>query len=482
MTNFSIRKKTQAAVFWSSADILARQGLAFLVSIALARMLTPESFGTMALLLLFTGLASVFVDSGFSSALIQRQDVTVEDESTVFWLNFALGMAVAAVLCVIAPLIAEFYGLPILIPLTVVMAFNVVLNALGAIHSTLLTKRLEFKVLMKIGAVASISSGAIALLIAFAGGGLWALVAQTISASLITTVLLWMNSRWRPMKVLRLESVRKLFSFGGYLFASSLLEVIYSRGYALLIGKNYGVRELGYFNRADEIKQLPVGFLGSVVSRVTFPIFSAAANDRLKLKNQLQVAVKGAMLINVPMMFGLMAVADVFVPLVFGDQWGPAVPIVRVLCFVGLIWPLHVLNLNALTAQGYAALYFRLEMAKKIIGIACLIVGAQFGIMGIAWSQAVFGVLALLINSHYSNQLLQYGVVKQLRDIAPPLFLGGLMAILVTVVSIYIGPGINMALKLFSVVVIGGVFYFYMARIFKLRAMEDVMLLIAEKR
>ena len=247
----SLKTKALSATLWSGADILMRQGLQFGISIALARLLSPEEFGTIALLYLFTGIASAFVDSGFSSALIQRQDITHTDESTVFWFNLAIGALVAISLWAAAPLIARFFVLPVLLPLTGLLALNIFLSALGSIHGTLLTKHLNFRVQMKIGAFSSLISGAIAITMAYYGYGVWALAAQTLAATILTTLLLWCLSPWRPALVFSKRSVRELFGFGGYMLASGLLDIIYNRAYTLLIGHFFGVKKLGFYNRAD---------------------------------------------------------------------------------------------------------------------------------------------------------------------------------------------------------------------------------------
>jgi teichuronic acid exporter len=426
-----LKQKAISATLWSGADVFLRQGLQFIISIVLARLLTPEEFGTIALLYLFVGLASAFVDSGFSAALIQRQDITHTDESTVFWFNLGMGVFMAVGLWLLAPLIADFFAQPILLPLTGVLALNLFVSALGAIHGTLLTKRLDFKTPMKIGAIATSISGALGIVMAWQGYGVWALAMQTLASTILTTAFLWMFNKWRPATTFSLVSARRLFGFGGYLLMAGLLDTAYNRIYTLLIGKLYGVRDLGFYNRADGTKQLPVGVLTSILSRVAFPIFSAASDDKEKLKRGVRHALRGMMLINVPMMLGVMATADPLVHTLFGAQWLPAAPILQVLCLGSVLWPLHVINLNVLTAQGHTHLFFRLEVIKKLLGTSLLIIGTAYGVMGIAWSQVIFGVLAFIINAHYSRIHIGYGAWQQLADFFPPLILSGVMAAMV---------------------------------------------------
>ncbi len=431
-----LKQRALNATLWSGADILVRQGVQFAVTIALARLLTPGDFGTVALLALFIGLAVTFVDGGLSAALIQRQDIEHTDESTVFWFNLGAGVVMAGALWLVAPCIAAFYDKPILVALMWVMAVNVVLGALGTIHSTLLVKRLDFRTRMKAGSIAALLSGIIAIWMAWRGWGIWALAAQTIAMTGITTALLWMLLRWRPALVFSLASLRKLFAFGGYHFASSLLDTGYARLYTLLVGRFYGVGALGYYTNAVSTQQLPEGFIASLFGRVMLPLFSGVAADKAKLRRGMQLAVRVAMLANVPMMLGMAAVAAPLVRTLFGPQWLPAVPILRVLCLAGVLLPLHLINLHVLMAQGHSRLMFRLEVTKKALGVILIVTGAFFGVMGIAWSQVIFSAVAFAINAHYSRRLLDYGVAGQARDFIGVLVVGVIMSAMVYSVSL----------------------------------------------
>jgi O-antigen/teichoic acid export membrane protein len=481
----TLKSRALSATLWSGADILMRQGLQFGISIALARLLSPEEFGIIALLYLFTGIASAFVDSGFSSALIQRQDITHTDESTVFWFNLAIGALVALSLWAAAPLIASFFVLPVLLPLTGLLALNIFLSALGSIHGTLLTKHLNFRVQMKIGAFSSLISGAIAITMACYGFGVWALAAQTLAATSLTTLLLWCLNPWRPALVFSKKSVRKLFGFGGYMLASSLLDIIYNRAYTVLIGHFFGVRELGFYNRADGTKQLPVGVLTSILSRVALPVFSTAAQDKAQLRRGVQLALRGMMLINVPMMLGIAATAEPLVLTLFGIQWLPSVHLLQVLSLGAVLWPLHVININVLIAQGHSHLLFRLEVVKKILGTTLLMTGTFYGVMGIAWSQVIFGALAFVINAYYSQRFLAYGVLAQTRDFLATLTISVVMALAVYWASTqtYLLPMPLLApVQLILLIVLGFIIFIGLAFLFRLTALRDVVNLFPRRK
>ncbi|NTW98370.1 MAG: lipopolysaccharide biosynthesis protein [Geobacteraceae bacterium] len=433
-----LKHKAKSAVVWSGLDLLLRQGMSFVISIILARLLAPEEFGTIALLSLFLGIAQLFVDAGFSSALIQKQDITHDDESTVFWFNFAAGLVVTAVLFAFSPWIADFFALPVLMPLTMLMACNILISAMGSIHRTLLTKRLDFKTPMKIGVISSLISGCVGVYMAWAGFGVWSLAGQALVGTVVGTVMLWFFSPWLPAFIFSRDSFKKLFGFSGYLFVSWLLDTLYQRGYTLLLGKFYGIHDLGIYNRADNTQQLPSNIITGVLSRVAFPLFSSVNSNKERLRRGVRLSIRSITLITAPAMTGLAVLAKPFMLVVFGEQWLSAAPILQVLCVVGILYPLQVINLNVLQAQGHANLFFRLEVVKKTIGTILLISGSFFGLMGFAWASAIRSVTALIINSHYTKKHLDYGVSAQIMDCIPSIALSILMAIGVLLADSYI--------------------------------------------
>lgn len=470
-----LKKRAFNATLWSGADILLRQGLQFGVSVALARLLTPSEFGTVVLLGLFTAVAGVLVDGGLSAALIQRQDTDHTDESTAFWCNLGIGTLAAGVLLLIAPFVAGFYKLPVLEPLMRLMAANVFIGALGAIHVTLLRKRLQFRRQMLMGAAAALVSGSLAITMALRGFGPWALAAQIVSMTTVTTALLWITGGWKPALAFNGASARKLFAFGGYYMAANLLDVAYMRLYTLVIGKLSGPRDLGYYSNADTTVQLPGGFLSGVFGRVVFPMFSAATGDPATLRRGKQFGVRAMMLINVPMMFGLSALAAPFVRTVFGERWLPAAPILQVLCLAALMTPLHMINIHALLAHGQSRLLFRIEIAKKVIGVALMLAGSYFGLLGIAWSQVVYSVASFVLVTHFTAPLVDYSAMRQLRDAAPALAIGLVMAVLVVALDrVWDAPA---PLKLVALTAAGATFFGLAAWTLRIAAVRDVLTL-----
>lgn len=467
-----LKQRAFNATLWSGADILLRQGLQFVIAIVLARMLLPSDYGLFGLVLLFSGVASAFADGGFSAALIQRQDTNHTDESTIFWFNGAMGTLVALLMCASAPAIATFYAQPRLVPLTVLMAANVLLGALGAIHATLLTKRLDFRIQARTGFIAVLLSGALAVWMAWRGDGVWALAVQATMMSGINTILLWSASGWRPMRTFSGASVRKLFVFGGYHFASTLMDMVYIRLYTVPIGKMYGIRTLGYYTNADNVQQMPGSVLVKIFTRVAFPMLASVPHDTAKMRRGMQMAVRAMMLINVPVMLGMAAIAEPMIRFVFGPQWLPSVPMLRVLCLASLLLPLHVLNLNCLMALGLSRQMFRIELCKKALGLVLLGGGIFFGVMGVAWSMVALSALGLIFNARYAR-LIDYGLLAQMRDFLPTLGAGVAMA--GTVAWLAAHWHVPDLPKLIGLTMLGAIVFCGLAMLVRLDALHDVI-------
>jgi len=475
-----LKQRAVTATYWSAIDLFLRQGLQLVVTIVLARILSPEEFGTIALLSLFIGISSVFVDSGFSSALIQKQDATHIEESTVFWFNLVAGFLLTLTLWLTAPYIADFYDKPALTNIIYVISLVISINSFGAIHIALLTKRLDFVTQMKIGTLANVVSGTTAVILAWKGFGIWALVAQSLISSVLTNLLLWVFNSWRPEFRFRLTSARHLFGFGGYMVAATLLDTVYSKGYTLLIGKFYGAKELGFYSQAENTKQFPSSILSSIFLRVAFPMLSAIATDKNKLQRGVQLSIRSMMLINIPMMLGLAVLADIFIVAVFGDRWLPAVPVLQILCLAGVLWPYHAINMSVLLAQGHSRLVFNLQIIKSIIGISLLLVGAKFGILGIAWSQVALSAFGYMLNTHYTKIHIDYGAYKQCLDNLPTMLCT--LPMLAGVYTLSTHWEAAPAIKLFSLAIIGALIFAALCYLFKLTAMKDILALLGKEQ
>lgn len=428
-------EKAAKAGAWSAIDIVLRQIVNFVVLMIMARLLIPADFGTVALVTFFSGISIVFVQGGLSQALIQRQTTSRDEESAVFWWNLGASTLVAALLVLISPWVARFYGVPILQPLMLAAAAQLILAALGAVQTALLSRTLHFKRLALAGVTASILSGAIGIGSALAGFGVWALALQLVSLAGVNSLILWFVSDWRPAFHARFASIRSLLGFGIYLSLSSALDVLYTQGFALIIGKLHGVRDVGLYNRAYSTQALPANIMASMVARIALPLFAARADEKDAMRRGIRMANSVAMIVNLPAMLGLTLLADLVVVTLFGDQWLPAAPILAVLALGGILLPLHTNNLQLLLAQGQSRRFFKLELIKKSGGIVCVVIGSWFGIEGLAWSTVLWGLVALPINAGPVKGSVGYGPAAQLWDLRGLLIPSAAMAVVLYVLK-----------------------------------------------
>jgi O-antigen/teichoic acid export membrane protein len=423
-----LEKRAASAAWWSTLEILARYGVQFLVMVALARLLTPDDFGLIAMLLVFTNLGTLLVDSGFGAALIQRQQTTEDDETTVFIFTMVAGMTAGAILALAAPAIAAFFHQPRLADLTRVMAVVLPLGAFAAVPDALLTMRLNFRARARAEVVASLCSGTVAVALALQGFGVWSLAWQSIVSIGVRGALLWVYSGWRPLGRYRSASFRSLFGFGGYMLLTGLLNAAAVRLQSLLIGKLFDARTLGFYTLAQNTQQAPSSLIDGILRRVGLPVFSTIAQDRIKLRAALRTSLRMAMFLFVPCMVGIAVVAKPLVELMYGARWIPAAQILSVLSLSAALWPVHILNLAAIGAQGRSNLLLRVEIVKQLIGIILIVAASHWGPLAIAWAVLVSGVFGVGINAYYSKKLLNYGPVEQLFDQASTFGLSAIAA------------------------------------------------------
>ncbi|MEK8124186.1 oligosaccharide flippase family protein [Methylocystis sp. IM4] len=320
--------------------------------------------------------------------------------------------------------------------------------------------------LLIVGATSSAISGAVGVGLALSGFGVWALAWQGLSMSLTSTTLLWLVGGWRPKLTFNVEHVLSLLGFSGNLVINALLDVAYNQGFSLIIGKLHSIDQLGFYNRASGVQALPSTSLSAIISRVALPIFSARAHDLEAIRRGVGIALRGAMAINVPIMIGLGVLSDIVISVLFGEKWLPAAPILSILCISGLLWPIHVINLQVLLARGDSNTFLRMTVKKHIVGIVAIVVGSFFGIAGLAWSQIVFGAIAAVINTAPSGRALGHGLTAQTRDISGIMVAGMLMGfVLMNARSLII---LSPIAELFVMVSLGGAVYFGIALVFRM--------------
>lgn len=472
-------RKVQAAVGWSAVDVVVRNGVGFGVTIILARLLTPEDFGTIAILGIFLGIATLFIDGGFGEALIQSRSVTHKDESSVFFFNLAMGALISILLCLLAPWIASFYGLPNLRAIIVAMALRLFVSAFGSIHNALLMKKLEFSVIATVGGVSTVISGISGVTAALAGLGVWSLVIQAWTASVVTVILFWWLHSWRPALTFDSASIRRFFRFSGWLLVSGFMYQSYGNVYSMVIGKVHTAQDAGFYGQAHRLQQLVATILTRIVARVAFPAFSAANTDEAKLRRGMSKALTVTMFASVPMALSMSLFAEPIVRLLFGAQWFPAVPVLQVLGLSAMFVPMQMINISMLKALGRSDLNVRVMAIKFVSGLALLFLASPYGIVAIAWAFVVSYVFNLFVNTHYTRVLLDYGTIRQLREVVPYI-----LAALPMIGIAYLFQsvlGLQHLELLVTALPAGLVGYLLMCRLFRLKALEQIVGIVSRR-
>lgn len=445
----TLKERTISALFWSSFELLGQQSIQFVIAVILARLLLPSEFGLIAMLAIFMAVAQSIVDSGFGSALIQKSDSTHVDECSIFYFNIIVGILGAGFLCIAAPLIAEFYSEPLLVPLTQVLSLNLVINAFGLIQVSLLTKATDFKTQSKVSLASVATSGLIGIAMAFHGAGVWSLVVQSICQNLFRTCLLWFFFRWHPSWTFSIRALGTMFRFGSRLLFSGLLDTVFQNIYSVVIGRLFSPADLGFYARAVSVRDLPVQNIASSVGRVTFPVFSSFQNEKERLKKGVQKALQFMALVNFPVLIGLAVVAKPLVVLILTEKWLPCVTYLQLLCVVGILYPLHAINLNVLKAQGRSDIFFRLEVLKKIMAVVAIIVTYRWGISAMICGQIATSLISYYLNSYYTGRLLGYGLVQQSRDFASTLAAACVMGALIYPLALFrLTPSVTLAFQI----------------------------------
>lgn len=429
MAEQSLTDKTVKGVGWNSIDRIANYGIGFIVGIVLARLLSPEEYGLIGIIGIFTAIFNIILDSGLSTALIRKDGVTDSDYCTVFWTNLVLSFGLTAVLYFSAPLIGNFFHRPGLVPYIHVMAFILILNALSITQQAILTKRIDFKTQTKISLIAHTLSGVIGIAMAYTGFGVWALVTQQMSSRLFTTVLLWFYNKWWPKLVFSWNSFKELFSFSWKLLVAQIISTIWGQVYQAVIGKVYNPNTLGQYTRAMQYGNLVSSSVGDVVLKVSLPVMSSIQNEDERLLRAFRTIIKTTMLISSVLLIGMAACAKPLIYVLIGEQWLPCVPMMQIMVFTLMIYPLQQINVNMLVVQGRSDIQLILQVIKCIIAIGPILLGIFVGIYSMLIGSVVTGWICLFLNSYYSGKKFNYTWWMQLKDVSPSILMSLIMAV-----------------------------------------------------
>ncbi len=419
VTGSNLRTLAFNGIFWTAVETYGRQIMQFAVSIVLARLLLPEDFGLIAVVMVFISIANTMVDSGMSSALIQKRNTTAEDENTIFYTNIVIAAVVYAILWFGASHVATFYAMPSLKVLLRTLSVGIVISSFSLIHTTLIRKRLDFRNLFYRSAIAIPISGVLGIVAAYKGFGVWSLVIQHLSNSLISMICYWKATRWRPKWIFSTDSFRALFGYGSRQLGAGLLDTAFNYIYEMVIAKLFSAATLGYYSRASHLQRFVTNNFTSIPYRVAFPLLATVSHDENIVRKGTARLLKTMCLFVFPVMAGLMIVAEPLVDVLLTAKWLPCVPYLQLLCVVGLLFPIHVANVNVLRVRGEMQLFLKLEILKKALTVLAIAITWRHGIIAMLWGQIVQNVAALLLNIHYGGGEIRYGFLKQLKDAAP---------------------------------------------------------------
>lgn len=459
MAEQNLKNKTVNGLFWSSIDNISQMGVQFVVSIILARLLSPDDYGLLGIILIFSSISIALINAGFTTALIRKPDANEDDYNTSFIVNIGLSVIFYALIYMCSPFIGEFFCREELIDLTRVTSLGIVIGAMSMIQQTRLTKQIEFKAQTKITLASSILSGVIGIGMALMGCGVWSLVMQTLSIQAFRTVFLCLYDRWIPRLRFSRKSFYELFGYGWKMMVSAFLDSLWQQLYQVVVGKFYNPASLGQYTRAKHFSMLFSSNLTTVVQRVTYPSLSIIQDNKERMVNAYRKIIKMTMFITAISMFALGAVSEPLLYCIIGPQWHEAAVYLSLICISESTYPLHSINLNMLQVQGRSDLFLMLEIVKKIIAVGPLVIGALVGIIPMLLANLLTTAIAFLLNSHYSGKLLGYSSWMQIKDISNSYFIATIVALSMyfikyihfsywIILPIQIGVGLTMFLLL----------------------------------
>lgn len=471
----SMRKKALSNIMWRFAERCGAQGVSFVVSIVLARLLTPDVYGTVALVTVITTIMQVFVDSGLGSALIQKKEADDLEFSTVFYCNFSICIILYIIMFFSAPYIANFYYMPDLTALIRVISLTLIISGVKNVQQAYVSRNLMFKKFFYSTVGGTIFSAILGIAMAYTGYGAWALVAQQLSNAAIDTLILWITVPWRPKKMFSFTKLRGLFAYGWKLLISALIDTVYNNMRQLIIGKFYSSSDLAYYNKGRQFPNLIVTNINVSIDSVLLPVMSQNQDNTKRVKDMTRKAIRTSSYVMWPLMTGLAIIAEPLIILVLTDKWLPCVPYLRIFCFTYALWPIHTANLNAIKAMGRSDLFLKLEIIKKIIGIFSIIVTLPFGVFAIALGYMTTGPMGAIINAFPNEKMLNYSFKEQFIDLLPFIFMSGIMGICIWPIQYLAVPGI---ITIILQVVLGGIIYMVESKVFHIDVFEKCLELL----
>ncbi len=468
----SARNHFFAGFFWRFAERCGAQGITFIVTIVLARLLDPSTYGTIALVNVFIAILGVFIDSGFGNALIQKKDADDTDFSTVFFFNIAMCSVIYLIMFIAAPFIAEFYNDLSLTPVIRVTSLILLISGVKNVQQAYVSRNMLFKRFFFATLGGTVGAAVLGIGMAYAGFGVWALVAQMLFNTVVDTIILWVTVKWRPRLLFSFKRLKGLFSYGWKLLCSSLIDSIYNNIYSLIVGKFYSASDLGYYNKGKSFVTIIVQNINATINSVLFPVLSASQDEKSRVKSMVRRSIVTSTFIIFPAMAGLAAISKSLILILLTEKWLPAVIFLQFCCFTYAFWPVHTANLQAIKAVGRSDIFLKLEIIKKCIGIAILVITLPMGLVEMMIGRCVSTILSSIINAFPNRKLLDYSYIEQLKDMLPSFILAIVMFLAVLAIQLF---ELNIWLTLGIQIAVGVVLYFGLAKLFKFECLEYIL-------
>lgn len=471
------KQSVLSSLFWKLLERGGTQGVQFIVQLLLARLLSPEAFGVIAIVQVFIALANVFIQSGFSIALIQKKDTDELDYSSVFYFSLFIAGVLYVAIFFTAPTIAQFYSNDSLIMILRVLSLNLFSGSLNAVQNSYIAKTMQFRKQFLSSLISGLVSGTIGIILAFSGFGVWALVFQQLINQFTISLVLWFTVKWRPTLNFSFRRIKNLLSFGSNILVSSLLDTLYNNLRTLIIGRMYDADVLGYHDKGKSVPRVLTTSLNGTLQAVMLPTFSKYQDDRVRLKSIVRKSMMTSSFIVFPMMMGLAVTAEPIVTLVLTERWLPAVPFIQIYSLSMMFLPIHTANLQAINAIGRSDVFLKLEIFKKVLGLIILFVSLPFGVIAIAISEIISTIASAFINAFPNRKFLHYGYKEQISDLIPAFLLSIVMAIVVYLIGLL---NIMIWVKLILQIITGALVYFGLAKLFNVEILDYLLLTTKE--
>lgn len=475
----NIRQKVLAGFIWKFMERIGAQGVSFIVSLILARLLTPEDYGQVALITVFITILNTFATSGIGTALIQKKNADDTDYSTVFYFNILFSLGLYGLLFICAPVIGDFYNDISLIPIIRVLGVTIIVSAINNVQQSFVSKTMQFRRFFYSTLIGTVFSGTVGVVLAYKGFGTWAIVIQQLVNQIVNTAILWVTVKWRPTKTFSMFRLKVLYSFGWKLLCSGLIDTIYNNIYSLVIGKFYNANTLGLYNKGVQFPSLIINNINGPIQSVLLPAMSYEQNNPKRIKEMVRRSIKTSTYLIFPIMIGMAAVARPMVILLLTEKWVACVPFLQISCITLAVYPIHTANLQAINALGRSDIFLKLEIIKKIVGLTLLIVGIPFGVYAMVWLKALSSLISTFINAFPNRRLLNYSYWEQIKDLMPSIGISIVMGISVLAVELL---QLNVVVTLVVQIAIGVIVYVGLSKLLKLECFVYIVNVIKKEK